>query len=250
MSDAPADPSPRRPTISVATIGHHRHGKTTLTAAITRALADRPSASARAVSVVELDRRGGSRPLGVRDDQFIGERAFGPRTIGDEAPGETLTIRAGEARYATALRSFVHIDSPGRRPWLKNAARAQALADALIVVVSAADSVQPQTREHLILAQALGIEQVVVFLNKCDLVRDGEWLDLVEHDVRELLGAWRAMSQNDLKLLALTSGGGVWPRNRMAFTSCKTGWEISTGAACVCLLSFSPRALTTTGRCI
>jgi elongation factor Tu len=190
MSDAPAESSPRRPTISVATIGHHRHGKTTLTAAITRALARRPSAQATAISVTKLDRRGGSPPFEVFGETLSLRRAYPPGTHGVVQPddGETLTIRAGEVRYATEHRGFVHLDSPGRRPWLKNASRAQALADALIVVVSAPDSVQPQTREHLLLAQALGIEQAVVFLNKCDLVQDGDWLDLVEHDVRELLG--------------------------------------------------------------
>lgn len=192
MSDAPAESSPRRPTISVATIGHHRHGKTTLTAAITRALARRTSAQASAISVAELDRRGGSPPLELFGEVLSQRRPYPPGTHGVVAPdaGETLTVRAGEIRYATEHRGFVHLDSPGRRPWLKNAARAQALADALIVVVSAPDSVQPQTREHLILAQALGITQAVVFLNKCDAVQDGEWLDLVEHDVRELLGQY------------------------------------------------------------
>ena len=90
-------------------------------------------------------------------------------------------------RYATEHRSFVHIDSPGRRPWLKNAARAQGIVDALILVVSAPDGVQAQTHEQLLLAQALGLRQLVVFLAKCDLVQDAEWLDMVEHDVRELL---------------------------------------------------------------
>lgn len=186
MSDAAEDPSPRRPTISLATIGHHRCGKTTLTAAILRVLARRPDGQAQEVSVKELDRRSNSTSLSLSRGELLAGAAL--RSVPPEIPLETLTVRGSEVRYATEHRSFVHVDSPGRRPWLKNASRAQALVDALVLVVSAPDSVQPQTREHLLLARALGHDQVVVFISKCELVQDGEWLDLVEHDVRELLG--------------------------------------------------------------
>lgn len=179
-----ADPElhPRRPTLALATIGHHRHGKTTLTAAISQVLA-RGAPEQRAVSVAELDRRGGSPPLEVRAERLV--LATAPRAPGVDS--ESLTVRASMVRLVGEHRNFVHIDSPGRRPWLKNAARAQALVDALILVVSAPEGVQPQTHEHLLLAQALGLRQLVVFLNKCDLVQDLEWLDMVEQDVRELL---------------------------------------------------------------
>lgn len=154
------------PTVAVVTIGHYRHGKTTLTAAITRVLAARSGAAS--VRVLDLDRRGG--PAALLDD-----------------PGATRTVVPGHLRYSTEHRSFIHIDCPGHRPWLKNAARAQALADAAILVVSALDSIQPQTREHLLLARALGVRQLVVFINKCDLIPDLEWIDLIERDVRDML---------------------------------------------------------------
>jgi elongation factor Tu len=160
--------SPRLPTVAVVTIGHYRHGKTTLTAAITKVLAAR--AGAVPIHVQDLDRRGG------------------PATyFNSEAPHVTRTVVPGFVRYATEHRSFIHTDCPGHRPWLKNAARAQALADAVILVISAPDSVQPQTHEHLLLARALGIQQVVVFITRCDQVQDLEWVDLVERDTRDLL---------------------------------------------------------------
>lgn len=157
------------PTVAVVTIGHYRHGKSSVTAAISRVLAARTGAAP--VSVHDLDRRSGS-----------------PDNLVDRAdPGVTCTVVAGHTRYATEHRRFLHIDCPGKRPWLKNAARAQGLADAAVLVVSAPDGVQPQTHEHLLLARALGIHRLVVFINKCDLVHDLEWIDLVERDTRELL---------------------------------------------------------------
>lgn len=168
--------APNRPTLAVATIGHHQCGKTSLTAAITQVLARRSQGAVQARTVEELDRGGGLwRAWHV--DVHDREKSW----------LETRTIAAGEARYFTERREFVHADSPGWRPWLKNASRTQAVVDALILVVSGPEGVQPQTHEHLLLARALGHSQVVVFLNKCDLVREADWLDLVEQDVRELL---------------------------------------------------------------
>lgn len=179
MSD---DSSLRLPTVAIATIGHHRHGKTTLTAAITRVLARRAGLAVDPRSPEELDRKGGSPPVELFDDQLSPH----PGTF--HGVPQTLTVRGCSLRYATAQRAFVHFDAPGRRPWLRNVARALADADAALLVVSAADSVQPQTIEHLRLARALGVGQVVVFLAKCDRVGDLDWLDLVERDVRDLLG--------------------------------------------------------------
>lgn len=179
MSEAAESPS-RLPTLAIATIGHHRHGKTTLTAAITRVLARRAGAGESGTSVEALDRRGGSPPLELVGEQLV------TRPL-PEAGGETLTVRGCSLRYETTRRAFAHFDAPGRRPWLGNVARALGAADAALLVVSAPDSVQPQTREHLQLAYALGIRQVVVFVSKCDRVTDLEWLDLVERDVRDLL---------------------------------------------------------------
>lgn len=192
MSDPGDSDHPQRaprPTLVVATIGHHRHGKTTLTAAITQLLARRSPGEVQGVTPAEIDARTGSPPLELHGERLI----HSPRhhhimgvAEGDEL--QSLTITASEVRYATAQRTFIHIDSPGRRPWMKNAARAQALVDALVLVVSGPDGVQAQTHEHLLLARALGLTQLVVFITKCDLVRDLEWLDLVEQDLRELLG--------------------------------------------------------------
>jgi elongation factor Tu len=188
MSDPGDSNRPHRPTLVVATIGHHRHGKTTLTAAITQMLARRTPAEVLPISPAQIDARTGSPPLQLHGERLIPSPAH--QHIMGVAEGDelqSLTVTASEVRYATPQRAFVHIDSPGRRPWLKNAARAQALVDALVVVVSGAEGVQAQTHEHLLLARALGITRLVVFISKCDLVRDLEWLDLVEQDLRELL---------------------------------------------------------------
>ncbi|MBZ5708421.1 GTP-binding protein [Nannocystis pusilla] len=170
------DSASNRPTLAVATIGHHHSGKTSLTCAITELLSRRTQGAIKAVKLLDLERRGGLWSVWHGD-------------VHDRENGwiETRTIAASEVRYSTERRNYVHIDSPGWRPWLKNAARAQAVVDALIVVVSAPDGVQAQTHEHLLLARALGLSQLVVFLNKCDQVSDVEWLDMVEQDVRELL---------------------------------------------------------------
>lgn len=174
---------PHRPTLAVATIGHFRHGKTTLCAAISTLLARRRPDEVQAVSAEELDLRSGRQAIVLGSGRMVPSSPGGARDVGTA----TLTIAPTELRYATAQRTYVHIDSPGRRPWLKNAARAQGVVDALILVVSGPDGVQAQTHEHLLLAQALGLRQLVVFIGKCDLVQDAEWLDMVEQDTRELL---------------------------------------------------------------
>lgn len=179
MSDV-AESTPRLPTLAIATIGHHRHGKTTLLAAILRVLARRAGAGELPPGVAALDRRGGSPPLALVDGRLHTREEPG-------VEGESLTVRGCSLRYETGRRAFAHFDAPGRRPWLTNVARALGAADAALLVVSAPDSVQPQTLEHLQLARALGIRQLVVFVSKCDLVTDVEWIDLVEREVRELL---------------------------------------------------------------
>src|SRR5690606_36932942 len=126
MSERGDEARPHRPTLMVATVGHHRHGKTTLTAAITQLLARRLPDEVRPVSPAEIDARTGSPPLGLHGERLIpspGHRHI--MGVAAEEVLETVTVRASEVRYATAQRAFVHIDSPGRRPWLKNAARAQ-----------------------------------------------------------------------------------------------------------------------------
>lgn len=168
-----------RPTLAVATVGHYRSGKTTLTAALHNLHAGREPA----LTPVELDRRSGSPPLGIADGavRYLGRPHDGPGAI------EPFTVRSTKIAVDAPARRFVHIDCPGYRCWYKNAARGQAVADALILVIAAPEGVQAQTREHLLLARALGIRDLVVFVNKCDLIGDLEWLDLVERDVRDLL---------------------------------------------------------------
>ncbi len=177
MSES-AETTPRLPTLAIATIGHHRHGKTTVLAALLRVLARRAGAQEPTPGADQLDRRGGSPPLELIDGRL---------EVRGTGAGESLTVRGCSVRYETARRAFAHFDAPGRRPWLGNVARALGSADAALLVVSAPDSVQSQTQEHLQLARALGIRQLIVFVSKCDRVADVEWLDLVERDIRDLL---------------------------------------------------------------
>ncbi len=180
-----ADAAARLPTLAVATIGHVGCGKSSVVAGLTLIAARLPGYEAVYRSVWELDRRGGSPPL-LRSS-LLSERDAVRRADREIQPPETLTIRGAKEVIGLPSRRIVAVDCPGRRPWLKNVARGLAVADALLLVVSAPESVQSQTEEHLQLARALGLEQVVVFLNKCDEVFDLEWLDLVERDVRESL---------------------------------------------------------------
>ncbi|MEZ4384850.1 MAG: GTP-binding protein [Nannocystaceae bacterium] len=178
-----ADAAARLPTLTVATIGHVRSGKTSVIAALTLVAARLPGYDASFRSVRELDRRGGSTDLRPIDDE---ELAAALRD--DRRPRmESVTVRGAKEPLLLPSRRVVAVDCPGVRGWLKNVARGVAASDALLLVVSAMESVENQTAEHLHLARALGHEQVVVFINKCDEVFDLEWLDLVERDVRELL---------------------------------------------------------------
>lgn len=187
----------RAPSLAVAVVGHHRSGKTSLVAALTRIASELAGFDARAMRGEDLDRLGGSPPYVLRGDR-LGSLHFPRARHGvsspNKAPGpdlapEHLTIAGAKVLVGAPGRRITVVDCPGRRPWLKNVARGLAIADAALVVISAPDSVQEQTREHLHLARALGIRQVVAFLNRCDLVADLEWLDLVERDVREALDA-------------------------------------------------------------
>jgi elongation factor Tu len=149
-----------KPHVNVGTIGHVDHGKTTLTSAITRVLANKGLASYMAF------------------DQI------------DKAPEEKergLTIAIAHVEYETAKRHYAHIDCPGHADYIKNMITGAAQMDGTILVVSAADGPMPQTREHVLLAKQVRVPYIVVFLNKVDLVEDPELLDLVELEVRELL---------------------------------------------------------------
>jgi len=152
-----------KPHVNVGTIGHVDHGKTTLTAAITKVLATRGLADF------------------VAFDQI------------DKAPEERergITIATAHVEYQTKNRHYAHVDCPGHADYIKNMITGAAQMDGAILVVSAADGPMPQTREHILLARQVGVPYIVVFLNKVDMVDDPELLDLVELEVRELLSKY------------------------------------------------------------
>jgi elongation factor Tu len=152
-----------KPHVNIGTIGHVDHGKTTLTSAITKVLANKGLASYMAF------------------DQI------------DKAPEEKergLTIAIAHVEYETAKRHYAHIDCPGHADYIKNMITGAAQMDGTILVVSAADGPMPQTREHVLLAKQVRVPYIVVFLNKVDMVEDPELLDLVELEVRELLSGY------------------------------------------------------------
>ncbi|MBF8250378.1 MAG: translation elongation factor Tu [Deltaproteobacteria bacterium] len=152
-----------KPHVNIGTIGHVDHGKTTLTAAITKVLADKGLAQYRAF------------------DQI------------DNAPEERergITIATSHVEYETVKRHYAHVDCPGHADYIKNMITGAAQMDGAILVVSAADGPMPQTREHILLARQVGVPYIVVFLNKADMVDDKELLELVELEVRELLSLY------------------------------------------------------------
>ena len=151
-----------KPHVNVGTMGHIDHGKTTLTAAITRVLSERV---------------GGSNVVSAFDQI-------------DKAPEERergITIQISHVEYETENRHYAHVDMPGHADYIKNMITGAAQVDGAILVVSAADGPMPQTREHVLLARQVGVPSIVVFLNKVDMVDDPELLDLVELEVRDLL---------------------------------------------------------------
>src|SRR3977135_4085912 len=159
-----------KPHCNVGTIGHVDHGKTTLTAAMTKVSADR-GWTATAVSYDQVAKA--SESQGRRDSTKI------------------LTIATSHVEYSTPNRHYAHVDCPGHADYVKNMITGAAQMDGAIRVVSAADGPMPQTREHILLARQVGVPFIVVFLNKVDLVDDPELLDLVELEVRELLSKYQ-----------------------------------------------------------
>jgi elongation factor Tu len=153
-----------KPHLNIGTIGHIDHGKTTLTAAITKVLAENGTGTA----FTDFDKI-------------------------DKAPEEKsrgITINSSHVEYETANRHYAHVDCPGHADYVKNMITGAAQMDGAILVVSAADGPMPQTREHILLARQVGVPYIVVFLNKADTVDDEELLDLVEMEVRELLSRY------------------------------------------------------------
>ena len=152
-----------KPHVNIGTIGHVDHGKTTLTAAITKVLAEK------------------------------GQAEFQDYANIDKAPEERergITINTAHVEYETDTRHYAHVDCPGHADYVKNMITGAAQMDGAILVVSAADGPMPQTREHILLARQVGVPAIVVFLNKADMVDDEELIELVEMEVRELLSSY------------------------------------------------------------
>jgi elongation factor Tu len=156
-----------KPHLNVGTIGHVDHGKTTLTAAITKVLAKE-----------------------VPDDPANREVAFDQIDNAPEEKQRGITIATSHQEYATQNRHYAHVDCPGHADYVENMITGAAQMDGAILVVSAADGPMPQTREHILLARQVGVPYIVVYLNKADMVDDPELLELVEMEVRELLSEY------------------------------------------------------------
>jgi len=151
-----------KPHVNVGTMGHIDHGKTTLTAAITKVLSDRNPDSTSFTEFENIDKAPEERERGI-------------------------TINVSHVEYETDERHYAHVDMPGHADYIKNMITGAAQVDGAILVVSAADGPMPQTREHVLLARQVGVPHIVVALNKCDVVDDEELIELVEMEVRELL---------------------------------------------------------------
>jgi elongation factor Tu len=161
-----------KPHVNIGTIGHVDHGKTTLTAAITKVLAEKGFTKSDEIKTF---------------DQI------------DNAPEEKergITINTAHVEYETANRHYAHVDCPGHADYVKNMVTGAAQMDGAIIVVAATDGPMPQTREHILLARQVNVPRLVVFLNKCDLVDDEEMLDLVEMEMRDLLAQYDFDSEN------------------------------------------------------
>jgi len=169
-----------KPHVNVGTIGHIDHGKTTLTAAITTVLADKGLSEVRSFDSI------------------------------DNAPEEKergITINTAHVEYQTANRHYAHVDCPGHADYIKNMVTGAAQMDGAIIVVAATDGPMPQTREHILLARQVGVPKLVVFMNKVDSVDDGELLDLVEMEVRELLSFYGFDGDNTPVIRGSALGG-------------------------------------------
>lgn len=153
-----------KPHLNVGTIGHVDHGKTTLTAAITKVLAE--AGKSKAVAFDEIDKAPEEKARGI-------------------------TIATAHVEYQTDNRHYAHVDCPGHADYVKNMITGAAQMDGAILVVSATDGPMPQTREHILLARQVGVPSIVCFLNKIDMVEDEELVELVEMELRELLSFYK-----------------------------------------------------------
>ena len=183
-----------KPHCNIGTIGHVDHGKTSLTAAITKVLAE------------------------------TGEATFTAYDQIDKAPEEKargITISTAHVEYETDKRHYAHVDCPGHADYVKNMITGAAQMDGAILVVSAADGPMPQTREHILLARQVGVPALVVYMNKVDMVDDPELLELVELEVRELLSKYQFPGRQDpdRQGLGADGAGGQGPEARQGSRS-------------------------------
>ncbi|WP_424494606.1 elongation factor Tu [Salinimicrobium sp. GXAS 041] len=190
-----------KPHLNIGTIGHVDHGKTTLTAAITKVMADAGYSAASAF------------------DQI------------DNAPEEKergITINSSHVEYATANRHYAHVDCPGHADYVKNMVTGAAQMDGAILVVAATDGPMPQTREHILLGRQVGIPRIVVFLNKVDLVDDEELLELVEMEVRDLLSFYEYDGDNGPVIsgsaLGALEGDDKWTQSVLDLMEAVDNW--------------------------
>ena len=190
-----------KPHLNVGTIGHVDHGKTTLTAAITKVLADAGFSEASAF------------------DQI------------DNAPEEKergITINSSHVEYATANRHYAHVDCPGHADYVKNMVTGAAQMDGAILVVAATDGPMPQTREHILLGRQVGIPRIVVFMNKVDMVDDEELLELVEMEIRDLLSFYEYDGDNGPVIqgsaLGALNGEQKWVDTVLEFMAAVDSW--------------------------
>ena len=178
-----------KPHVNIGTIGHVDHGKTTLTAAITKTLAARVAGNA-AVDFENIDKAPEERERGI-------------------------TISTAHVEYETEKRHYAHVDCPGHADYVKNMITGAAQMDGAILVVAATDGVMAQTREHILLSRQVGVPYIVVFMNKCDMVDDEELLELVEMEIRELLDEYEFPGDDTpiiqgSALMALQDPNGPW----------------------------------------
>ncbi len=190
-----------KPHLNIGTIGHVDHGKTTLTAAITKVLADKGFSEARSFDSI------------------------------DAAPEEKergITINTAHVEYQTANRHYAHVDCPGHADYVKNMVTGAAQMDGAILVVASTDGPMPQTREHILLARQVGVPQLVVFMNKVDMVEDEELLELVEMEIRELLSFYEFDGDNipviQGSALGALNGDEKWVKTVMDLMDAVDSW--------------------------
>ncbi len=169
-----------KPHLNIGTIGHVDHGKTTLTAAITKVLAD--AGTSKAMDFDQIDNAPEEKERGI-------------------------TINTSHVEYATANRHYAHVDCPGHADYVKNMVTGAAQMDGAILVVAATDGPMPQTREHILLGRQVGIPRMVVFMNKCDMVDDEELLELVDMEIRDLLSFYQYDGDNTPVIQGSALGG-------------------------------------------